>query len=36
MYRGVVPFLAMIVLTGVVVYFVPSTATWLPTILFRL
>ena len=36
MYRGVIPFLAMIVLTGVVVYFVPSTATWLPQILFRL
>lgn len=36
MYRGVVPFLAMILLTGVVVYFVPWTATWLPQILFRL
>jgi TRAP-type mannitol/chloroaromatic compound transport system permease large subunit len=36
MYRGVIPFLAMILLTGLVVYLVPWTATWLPQILFRL
>ena len=31
-----IPFLAMILLTGLVVYLVPWTATWLPQILFRL
>jgi tripartite ATP-independent transporter DctM subunit len=36
MYRGVIPFLAMILLTGLVVYLIPWTATWLPQILFRL
>jgi TRAP-type mannitol/chloroaromatic compound transport system permease large subunit len=36
MYRGVTPFVVGIILTGVVVYFVPWTATWLPLVLFRL
>jgi tripartite ATP-independent transporter DctM subunit len=36
MYRGVTPFVIGIILTGVVVYFVPWTATWLPLVLFRL
>jgi tripartite ATP-independent transporter DctM subunit len=36
MYKGVVPFVAGIFATGVVVYFMPWTATWLPQILFRL
>jgi tripartite ATP-independent transporter DctM subunit len=36
MYRGVIPFVVMIILTGVFVYFIPSTATWLPQVLFRL
>ncbi len=36
MYRGVIPFVAMIVVTALFVYFIPTTATWLPQILFRL
>ena len=36
MYRGVIPFVVMILLTGLFVYFIPATATWLPQILFRL
>jgi tripartite ATP-independent transporter DctM subunit len=36
MYRGVIPFVAMILLTALFVYFIPATATWLPQILFRL
>jgi TRAP-type mannitol/chloroaromatic compound transport system permease large subunit len=36
MYRGVIPFTALILLTAAFVYFIPSTATWLPQILFRL
>jgi tripartite ATP-independent transporter DctM subunit len=36
MYRGVIPFVGMIVITALFVYFIPTTATWLPQILFRL
>jgi len=36
MYRGVAPFVAMQVVTLLVVFFVPSTATALATVLFRL
>lgn len=36
MYRGVAPFVAMQLLTLLVVFFVPSTATALATVLFRL
>ena len=36
MYRGVIPFVAMILVTALFVYFIPATATWLPQILFRL
>lgn len=36
MYRGVIPFVGMIMLTALIVYAIPTTATWLPQILFRL
>jgi TRAP-type mannitol/chloroaromatic compound transport system permease large subunit len=36
MYRGVIPFIAMQLLTLLFVYFLPKTATYMPTILFRL
>jgi tripartite ATP-independent transporter DctM subunit len=36
MYRGVIPFVVMILVTGLFVYFIPTTATWLPQVLFRL
>lgn len=36
MYRGVVPFIAMQLMTLLLVYLLPKTATYMPTILFRL